>query len=772
MKKKIGLICFATFLLAGCSVKELENPQNIAGDFPTFYASFGDAADETTKTYVDANMTLRWTEDDRLSIFVGNTFNREYKYDGETGANNGSFSAISSPQFIAADPLAANYAVYPYNASNEMSKDGSMSVILPSVQKYAQNSFGLGANTMVAATENKEDNFLQFKNLCGYVVVKLYGEGTVTSIKLEGNDGEKISGKADVQAAFGTLPSVTMSEEATTSITLDCGDGVILGTTAETATEFWFCVPPVTFSKGFTVTATNSDGWQMVKSTSSSKEVIRNTKNALTPIEAVFDTPSVEVVPPDNEIWYITKDNQIIDLEASYPLYNDKPFDVNVISHTYSNGKGVIKCDGPIKVLNDHVFGYGRFENITSLFLPNSVETLKCGALRGIGVSQLRMPDNLKLVDCYAINSHYFEKFIGKNVSEDGRCVIIEDGYAPGGGSTRVPIENYLAAFAPAGISSYAVPDNVKHLGEYAFAGCDELRSITLNEGLESIYGDCFVGTHLDCDIVLPQSLKSLASYAFHDCTGIKGFYGNDKFHTADNRCLVVDINDCQEDDWKGLWLIKFAGEDITDYVIPEGIKCIENYAFDGLNNLRSITFPSSIVEIAASAVDNCPSMEAVYGDCTSEDHKGIVFGTQYRKLIVSNGIKEYNVPEGITSIGYCAFAESPDLETITMSDDVTELGGYDFARCYKLKKVVLSARLDHIVSYNPFLNSNNLEEVYFRSLIPPSYSDTQFYEMPNLKMYVPRQSLELYLNSSDWAQFRQYFEPYDYDDLPEEVTE
>ena len=300
MKKIKRLICFATLLLSGCAVEELDNPQNIVGDFPTFYASFGDAAGEKTKTYVDERISLRWTMDDRLSIFVGNTFNHEYKFDGETGANNGSFSSISNPEFIAAEPLEANYAVYPYNASNEMDTDGSMSVILPSVQKYAQNSFGLGANTMVAATENKEDNFLQFKNLCGYIVVKLYGEGTVMSVKLEGNNGEKISGKADVRAAYGVMPSVTMSEEAGTSITIDCEYGVDLGTTAESATEFWFCVPPVTFSKGFTVTAINDEGWQMVKSTSSSKEVVRNTKNALTSIYAVFDDDS-QIVAKERE---------------------------------------------------------------------------------------------------------------------------------------------------------------------------------------------------------------------------------------------------------------------------------------------------------------------------------------------------------------------------------------------------------------------------------------------------------------------------------------
>ena len=766
MKKIIGLICFATLLLSGCAVNELENPQNKIGDFPIFYASFGDAADETTKTYVDEKMTLRWTEDDRLSIFVGNTFNHEYKFDGETGANNGSFSAIGSPEFVSAEPLDANYAVYPYNASNEMNPDGSMSVVLPSVQKYAENSFGPGANTMIAATGSKEDNFLQFKNLCGYVVIKLYGEGTVTSIKLEGHYREKICGKANIQVAYGALPSVSMSDDATASITLDCGDGVTLGTTAESATEFWFCVPPVSFNNGFTVTVTNSEGWQMLKSTSSSKVVVRNTKNALAPLEAVFNIPPVDPVPPDDEIWYITKDDQIINLEKLN--YYDKPFDVNVISHTYSNGKGVIKCDGPIKVLND--FGYDNCINFFRLLLPNSIETLQDLALYHIGTSQLRIPDKLKFVGSRALQSPYLERFIGKNVSDDGRCVIVEDGYAPWYGSTIIPTERYLAAFAPAGLSSYTVPDNVKHLGWYAFAGCNELRSITLNEGLESIYGDCFLDTHLDCDIVLPQSLIYLDTYAFHDCYGIKGFYGNDKFHTADNRCLAVDINDCQEDDWKGLWLIKFAGEDITDYVIPEGIKCIENYAFDGLNNLRSITFPSSIVEIAADAIYDCPGLETVYGDCTSDDHKGIVFGTQYRKLIVPNGVKEYTVPDGITSLGYSSFAYSPDLETVTMSDDVTELGGYDFAWCYKLKKVVLSARLTHILLYNPFLYSDNLEEVYFRSIVPPSYSDTQFSDTPNVKMYVPRQSLELYLSSPHWAQFRQYFEPYDYDDLPDDV--
>lgn len=63
-----------------------------------------------------------------------------------------------------------------------MDANGKIILTLPAVQPYAENSFGLGANSMVAATENKSDMLLQFKNLCGYLVVKLYGNQTFQQV--------------------------------------------------------------------------------------------------------------------------------------------------------------------------------------------------------------------------------------------------------------------------------------------------------------------------------------------------------------------------------------------------------------------------------------------------------------------------------------------------------------------------------------------------------------------------------------------------------------
>lgn len=472
-------------------------------------------------------------------------------------------------------------------------------------------------------------------------------------------------------------------------------------------------------------------------------------------------------IPPDNEIWYVTSDNTIINLEASYPAYASSPFDANVVSHTYENGRGVILCDKPITVINDHVFGNNRFLNMTHLFLPNTITTLNTGAICGTGVEELRIPDDLKMVGSYALTSKYFKRFEGKHVSEDGRCVIIEDGFRPDYGSTLTPAKNYMAAFAPSGLTEYTVPAKVEILGGYVFYKSPELRVIRFNEGLKSILGECFDNATLDCEIVFPSTLEELDPYAFKGCTGIKGFYGNEKFHTSDHLCLIF------YNTWDGVygpWLNRFIGTDLTSYTIPDGIIGIENYTFDELPNLQSVTFPSSLLEIGASAFNRCWNLEELNGYCVSPDKKGVVFGTQFRKLVVTKGVTEYTVPMGMTSLGYSSFAESPDLEEVIVPDSVTELGGYDFAWCYKLKKVVLSSQLERIRGNNPFLGSSNLEAIYFRSFLPPVYTDRQFYESDcsHLVVYVPEETLSLYQLASQWSQYAPYMVGYKYDDIGE----
>ena len=471
---------------------------------------------------------------------------------------------------------------------------------------------------------------------------------------------------------------------------------------------------------------------------------------------------------PDNEIWYRTTDNQKYDIYDCTNLYGHQPFDAQIISHTYENGIGKIICDKVITKINNQAFGNGSGRKLLELYLPETIEIIETGGISGNAhLTTLRIPKSLKAVGSYGLNNPNLKSFTGSHITEDGRCVIIEDGFMPNYGNTLTPVKNYIAAFAPAGITEYTLPSNVEILGYYAFAWCSELRRITFNEGLKKIMGDCFVDTNLDCEIILPSTLENLDSYAFRACSGIKGFYGNEKFHTSDHLCLIFEQTVFSEPEKNGKWINRFVGYDITDYSIPEGIVGIENYSFDQMPNLKTVTLPSSLAEVGAYAFNHCDNLEALYGECVSDDHKAIVFDTQFRKLVVTKDVISYTIPDDITSIGYCAFTRSPEIETITMGDQISHIEGYAFSHCPNLKSITLSAGLKDISGYNAFIHSRNLEIIYCRALIPPSYGDYQMSEFPNLKFYVPKQSLALYQNHAGWVPFRKYFIGYNYTDLP-----
>ena len=292
--KKIASFILSSVLCVGCAIDEPYNEMETRDiDAPVFYASF--ESDAETKTYLNESGYARWTADDRVSIFAGNTFNQQYVFDGETGANSGSFTKVPDDSFVTGSTFSANYAVYPYNATTSISEEGVMSVSLPAVQSYAENSYGLGANTMVAATSGTDDTMLLFKNACGYLILSLYGDATITSITITGNNNEKIAGTASITTTSGGAPSLAMGNDATSSITLDCGDGVTLGETAADATVFWFVVPPTEFTEGFSISAVASDGSTMEKSTSRDLTINRNTTYSMAALEFTGEAPGKEL---------------------------------------------------------------------------------------------------------------------------------------------------------------------------------------------------------------------------------------------------------------------------------------------------------------------------------------------------------------------------------------------------------------------------------------------------------------------------------------------
>ncbi|MBQ6299827.1 MAG: hypothetical protein IJK79_05555 [Bacteroidales bacterium] len=299
MRNVFLLVSFFLFISCTSDLDQMINGSlPVASDTKAvFYATTegGVTSLSGTKTYADSQMRVLWNEGDQISIFNKITYNQGFEFDGEDGDTAGGFYPFTQlPSFGSWGDLAYVYAVYPYSTKNKSDYDGNLTVILPSEQSYKENSFGIGANTMVAVTETSR---IQFKNVGGYLSLRLYGDNVkVSRVTIKGNNNEKIAGKAKVTIPLGGTPTTVMDNTATDEISIVCDPPVQLGADAEHYTDFWFVIPPVTFSGGFTITVTDEMGGTFVKSTSRSFTVYRNQLDWMNPLDVV---PSYYVVFDD-----------------------------------------------------------------------------------------------------------------------------------------------------------------------------------------------------------------------------------------------------------------------------------------------------------------------------------------------------------------------------------------------------------------------------------------------------------------------------------------
>ena len=298
--KKILSVAIVLMVLSSCTSidKEFDGRFSLRDNhIKRFYATTEQNSQET-KVYADEDLKVLWNAGDLLSVFNQRTYNSKFEFKGEDGDNAGDFEDVTPSGLHSGNALDNIYAVYPYSSGNKINNAGNtITLTLPAEQQYKAHSFGIGANTMVAVTD---DSYLAFKNLCGYLQLRLYGDNVkVSSIKIQGNNGEKIAGKANVAVGLGALPTVTMDETATDAITLVCDSPVQLGTTADNYTDFWFVIPPTTFSGGFTITVTDEQGGVFEKTTTKSLTIQRSIMEWMSALQVTPNYDNVNVVFED-----------------------------------------------------------------------------------------------------------------------------------------------------------------------------------------------------------------------------------------------------------------------------------------------------------------------------------------------------------------------------------------------------------------------------------------------------------------------------------------
>ena len=474
---------------------------------------------------------------------------------------------------------------------------------------------------------------------------------------------------------------------------------------------------------------------------------------------------------PDNEIWYVTN----LGKDGYVYAFDPIAFDASIVEHIYEKGKWVIRFDKELKSIKWlSLINVSNGTTITELYLPNSLEHLGNMAAP-LEIKEFYVPKNLKSIFMPEVSfGDKLERFYGDKVSEDGRCIVMG---------------NKLLAFAPAGLEEYTIPTDITIIGQQAVCS-DELKTITIPEGVSILEDEAFTQCPNIEYINLPSSLTEIGGYAFFQLKNLKKISGNSKFISDDGYSLIID-NYFQGKNF----LTNFAsGADITSYEIPEGVNGIESYAFYKAESLKELSFPSTLTDIASeNSFLGTYNIEKIYGPNVLDDNRSLVVdGTLL--YVAPKGLVEYTTPKGATKIPFGGLAQKPELESIVISDDVLAVGDALSCRPYEipvgyilwnnpnLKTVTISANIK-ILGMDPFGTgggskreaSLNIETVYLRAPIPPvighNFPDEIPSLFPNLTIYVPEQSLEAYLGSPDWAPYRGYIKGYNYTDLPENDT-
>ena len=517
MKKMLLYATLLAVVLTGCSksMEEIDPALPVVSEsLPMLTAT---AEDDTTRTYLDTDKSVRWHAGDSFSAFVGVTTNRKYEFQGETGDVTGQFT---SPEEELEDyngqPLNAIYGLYPYDGMATISSEGLFTFEMPALQHYRENSFGVTANTMLAVSENVEDTSLRFRNAGGYLKLKLYAEVegvVVRTVTVRGNNNEKIAGAATATIAYDKAPVVTMAEEATTAVSVACGEGVTLSTDKENPTIFWVVLPAVEFADGITILLTDTEGNLFTKGTRNSLSVVRNEISPMAALKVDYTTPATTV------IYYTTNNKKVLEPNTSATA----PFgEAVLLSNEYDveADRGVMLFDRPLTMLGDDAFR-SRSE-LTSMTLPATVTTIGNRAFQyGYGLTSIVLSESLLSIgnnafdNCYELDAITLPEEL-QTIGERAfyRCDDLVEITFP---AAITSLPNYVC-YGCSMLERVVLSEQTTAIGDNAFQSCSKLSEIELPASLKSIGQSGFADCKLLPNITFPEALESLGNYAFDDC--------------------------------------------------------------------------------------------------------------------------------------------------------------------------------------------------------------------------------------------------------------
>ncbi len=268
---------------------------------------------------------------------------------------------------------------------------------------------------------------------------------------------------------------------------------------------------------------------------------------------------------------------------------------------------------------------------------------------------------------------------------------------------TMEAIFNGIRTQIPQEMTKLVVPETVEYEGKtYRVTGYGYNMFMPGQNNLKSLY--------------LPSSITYISNSAFWEA------YTLEEVHITD-LAAWCKIDFQSSPTWYARHLF-LNEEEITDLVIPEGVKSISQNAFRRLH-IESVTLPEGLESIGDWAFSQCDNLTSI------------------------------TFPQSLKEIGYCAFTSCHGLKSVTFEGDVSSIGEHAFSACHSLSTIFIKGNIGELKN-EQFSGLSQIQNVYCYAEVPPVANATTFQYSPieSATLHVPQVAIESYKESPGWEGF------------------
>ncbi len=150
----------------------------------------------------------------------------------------------------------------------------------------------------------------------------------------------------------------------------------------------------------------------------------------------------------------------------------------------------------------------------------------------------------------------------------------------------------------------------------------------------------------------------------------------------------------------------KGEGKEITEVIIPEGVKSIDAYAFADMTSLVRVTLPSTLERIDQGAFYGCTALKEIKGlenvkfiNQRAFENCGLTGHIKLDKVVAiadysflnCQSLEEVTLSTGTQSVGAYAFSGAKALKRVNIPAEKIKLGRYAFSGCVALESISLN---------------------------------------------------------------------------------